>query len=178
MPKEQQQQGSLVQDMKNSFNLSLWLINSLCLCFFVFIRSGMGTRALGWEGLIVFGSLPMLAALLHSNAMLLFWKAWIVMALFRMLTADRNQHTRYPGWPWVMSILTLGLLGESKLRFLEPFMLLGVAYLISDVSMPAAKAIAFGGIAIGINNRIGMALRRKIRDDIRDAAHDAANYYR
>lgn len=85
-------------------NLSFQLASIHAACVWPFTRSGFGTHAFSgypWSLLLMLGY----AAARPCPAMQWYIPAWLLMVLYRRATADRRQHSKYQGAPWLFKRL-------------------------------------------------------------------------
>jgi hypothetical protein len=98
MPQQQQHTPSLLDRSRDYFNLFNFSADVITASVRPFTRVGMGTKGLGTPAFVagVF-FLPAYAGMTHSPDMILYWQAWIVMAIYARMKADRSEHTAYQG---------------------------------------------------------------------------------
>jgi len=85
---------------KDIVNLSFQLASIHAACVWPFTRSGFGTHAFRgypWSLLLMLGY----AAARPCPAMQWYIPAWLLMVLYRRSTANRHQHSKYQGYPWL-----------------------------------------------------------------------------
>lgn len=117
-------------------NIGFTLASIHTACITPFIRSRFGTHA--------FAGYPMAGLLMFfyagfARCPLLLWyiPAWMAMIAYRRLTADRNQHSRYQGYPWVFGWMA----NEYVARVFEVFIAFFAAVFLSMVSKPLSKFV-------------------------------------
>lgn len=134
MPREMPQpQGDKPEDVVNVV-FSIASIHAACIT--PFLRSRFGSHA--------FAGYPLAALLMFfyagfANCPLLAWYIlpWMAMIAFRRITSDRNQHSRYQGYPWVFARLA----NEYAARVAEVFICFFAALFLSTVSEPLAAFV-------------------------------------
>ena len=165
-PQETQQQPTNLYDARASFNLFNAVANVHAKCLLPFTRCHMGKHGMGLLPSI-FAAFLMLAYAQYARApeMLLFCRAWLVMAVLRRLTADRRQHTEYEGWPWLFGFLR----NQQLARLLEAGSLWLIGGWLSTYSVPLGRFVAAGAFSYGFK----YAVDRIVDGRMQDAAHDA-----
>jgi hypothetical protein len=116
MARPQQQQSSMLMDMRTSFNIVTLIADVHTACIRPLTRSHQGPHALGWPGFWAMLAIPLYAGLADAPGMLTYWYFWTAMVAYRRLTADRRQHTEYQGRPWMFAWF---MRDELNMRALE-----------------------------------------------------------
>jgi hypothetical protein len=170
MPRQQQADAPRpFFDLKGNFNAGYRITEfGVALVRPIFL-SGQGIRAYGMESLFAFCALPVLASYTHSYAIQLYWYAWCLMLIFRRLTPDRSQHTLYWGRNRLVRWLTLGLLGHSAERYLEPLLIAGIAWLASSHSLPLSRLLYFGAFSYVMQYRLAVEMDKRDEEAIHNA---------
>ncbi len=115
---------------RTKFWLAYTVIGGLTVLTRPFINHGQGVNFFGVETLYAFIGVPVLASYAKSPEMVTFWYLWLFFLAKARITANRNEDSKYMGWPWLASWATLGLLPEGLLRIIEPFIVYGIARLV------------------------------------------------
>jgi len=170
----------------------LSIVNLVCACLglsvAVFIRKDFGERYLSWVNLFFgytvvanfsfFGGL--ITMFTHRGGeqfMFFFWIAFILVSLWhkreiaRKIKAGERWHSMYAG----TSILPLPLSQENIYKFGEPAVVLGIGYLLWEVSGQVGLWLILSGLALFVNNHIIYHNQRQAILDVRDAEIEAKN---
>lgn len=161
-----------------------WRLGSLwATCFTIPIRSRLGCEYPGWGGLVAFLGMPVFAAYAHSEAVLWWWKAWIVILIGRRLgTFIRERRgdfeaSRYQGWPWLAIRLPF-VRTELRARAVEPWLYALASYAAYPHDAGLGKFFLSGALALAVVNAIQRQLLYKERLAIRDAQIAMAQHER
>ncbi len=97
---------------------------------------------------------------------------WMILILFRRLTADRTQHSRYQGYPWLARRFPF-MKGELKARTLEPWLLFASGVYLYTVSQPLGELFFIGCaslfIVLGTELEVARAQKRAMDDEEKNA---------
>ena len=157
-------------DLKGNFNFLCRATSFFALWVIPFLLGGNGTRVYGAQAFFVCLTMPIIAELTHSQAMLSYWKLWCVMVVIRKITADRSQNTDY----WGHSILRWLTFGRH--RFFEPLAVALVAFLLGPVSVPLARVFWAGAISLAFQYRVAAEIEKRRAEARRNLAIDANRY--
>jgi hypothetical protein len=148
MPRQQQQQQeqTFPVDMRTSFNILYFVVCFFTMTILPFTRSRMGTRGVGAAGFWAMLFIPLYAGTVHSDAILTFWYAWVIMVIYRRITADKNQHPQFTGWVWMFDWL---IKDELNARRLEAVSMLIVGNLLKEWSEPVGQFVIYGSFSLG-----------------------------
>lgn len=170
---QQEQQNSIVDDIRMTVNLTYVIANTHSLCLTPFIRSSFGLRAMGLSGWFSFVLLVLIAASTPDRGMTVYFYAWIVVVSFqRMRTVSRNrrgqrEHSRYGGWPW-LAMLVPTINSEHKAKEFEPFMCLAIGLTLMPLSPVVGGFVAAGMLSLGIVQGCHVEARRRTVLSMRD----------
>jgi hypothetical protein len=166
MPPQQQEKQSMLIDMRTSFNILYFVASIHAKCIEPFTRSGMGTRGIGAAGFWAMLFIPAYAGTVHADEMLAYWHAWVLMVIYRRVTADRKQHTDFGGWVWMFDWL---IKDELNARRLEAVSMLVLGNLLSAWSEAVGQFVTYGFFSLGIKCVIDGINRARQKE----AAHNA-----
>ncbi len=166
MPRQQQQEQSFHTDMRTGFHILYIGTNVLTAGVRPVTRSGMGTRGIGAPGFWTMLFIPLYAGTTNSPEMLTYWYVWVVMVIYRRITADRHQHTNFQGWVWAFDWL---IKDELNARRLEAVSMLIVGNLLSAWSEPVGQFVSYASYALGVQ----CVLDAMTRTRQKEAAHNA-----
>src|SRR5690349_21771385 len=96
-----QQEPTSPYNLRSSFDLVMFTATILSMCILPLTRRRMGRRCMGRHGFFAMLLIFFYAGLQNSIDMFHYLYVWIGMVIFRRLTADKQQHTRYPGSVWL-----------------------------------------------------------------------------
>lgn len=125
------------------------------------LRARWGTQA--YEHLWFCGVYMLVYAGFAESPEILYWvPAWIILLIFRSLTADRNQESIYRGWPWLGALFVRR---ERNARFIEAALVLGTGYWwggpIGTFLMLAGGGLFF---TLKVDSMVLQARRRAMQD--------------
>lgn len=166
MPQQQQRESSWLDDARTGFNLATFGADVLNACFQPFTRSGMGTGGLGMAGVGALLLILIYAGLANAPDMLIYWYAWLGMVIYRRITADKSQHTKFHGCVWMFDWCTQH---EMTARLLEAAAMPLLGSMIGRFSEPVGLFITFGVFSFGYRYAIDQATVARRRD----AGHNA-----
>jgi hypothetical protein len=169
-PREMSQPKSLTEERKGAVNIVHTFAVWHTLCVTPILRSRHGTRA--------FGGYPaafimMLVYAEYTRAYLMVYyyiPAWMIMVVFRRITADREQDSYYRGYPWCFGWMA----NEYVARLAECFVCFFAFVFTSQVSMPLAKFFLVEIVSLVIVLAAEDIVLRKRKADIADAQRRAA----
>ena len=165
MPGEQPPNGFPI-GARQSFNYLHFFVDAYAMCFFPFIRYGMGKRGIGAAGFFALIIMLLYAGSTGSDDMLLYIKAWCIFAVYRRLRHDRQQHTNYPGWPlltdWLIKSDRFARVGEAGLVYV-------IGTYLYEWSAPVGQFVAWGALPLAIKCFIYFAAYERQTE----AAHNA-----
>lgn len=104
---------------KDILNLCFNVASAYGACLWPFTRSRFGTHAFSGYGLSLVG-MVLYGADRQSDAMNWYIVAWVIALVYRRLSADGNQHSRYQGYAYVfgwMASQHVAKLGECFIAF-------------------------------------------------------------
>ncbi len=136
-------------------------------CFTPLIRSGFGTHAFASYFFSMIG-MYVYAGYAYCPQLVLYLPVWIVMVAFRRITADRTQHSRYQGFPWLVAILPFAR-KELHARMLEPWLLFFGGMFLFQYSEPLGKFVMGGCAAL----LVVLATEMEVVRARKRAMHDA-----
>lgn len=164
MPQQQQEEPFTLTTTINF--VYIWAaVQSACVA--PFLRTGMGTRALGWLCPMALVWMLCYAAFRPCPLLIPYLAVWLVMCAVQRLAADRSQHSRYPGFPLPCR---LGLArSEQAGRLVESVVMAGVAFVLFDLDRPLSDfaSLSSGGLLVKLI--VDGVLRQKRLQDLRDA---------
>jgi hypothetical protein len=167
MPRQQQQQeSSMLIDMRTSFNLLNFLADAHTASIRPFTRSGMGTRGIGAPGFWAMLLILAYAGFANAPEMILYFWAWLAMVVYRRITADRRQHTDFQGWVWMFDWC---LKDELKAHLLEAVSMWAIGGFLCGFSEPLGQFVMLGAVSFGVKYAINAATVARRRE----AAHNA-----
>jgi hypothetical protein len=100
-------------------NLGFNVASAYGACLWPFTRSHFGSHAFAGYPLSLIG-MVVYAGWRNCDAMMTYLVVWLVALIYRRLTADRNQHSRFQGYPWVFGWMAnqhVAKLGECFIAF-------------------------------------------------------------
>ncbi len=109
--------------------------------FLPLLRSRCGSHAFEHLWPCVF-YIPFYAAFTDAPEIIYWVPVWLVLLVFRRLTHDRNQHSRYRGWPWLGGLFTRR---EKNARLIEATLVLAGGYALDG---PAGKFLMIGAAGL------------------------------
>jgi hypothetical protein len=165
MPDQQTQPGFQIGP-RQTFQYSHFFVDAYAMCFYPFIRYGMGKRGIGAAGFFALIIMLLYAGSTRSEGMLIYMKAWCIFAVYRRIRHDNNQHTNFPGWP----LLTDWLIKSDRFaRAAEAVLVYVIGTYISDWSDPVGLFVAWGALPLAIKCFIYFAAYERQTE----AAHNA-----
>ncbi|WP_337177538.1 hypothetical protein [Paludisphaera sp.] len=162
-------------------NLAIFALTVHALCLTPFLRSGQGRRGLGWAGLCAALLIPMWAGFARSEPLVLYWYAWLVFVAYRRLESlirrwrGERVHSRYVGYPWLAGII---FRNESAALYFEPFLCLGLGYLLQGVDEGLGFFVSCGALSLGAIALMDRERRISIDTAITDGEIEAQQYWR
>jgi hypothetical protein len=164
-PKEMSSSKSFMDEQKGMFNIVHAFAVWYSTCVTPFLRSRHGTRAVGgYAGafLLMIGY----AEYTRSFVMVYYYvPAWMLMSLYRRITADRNQDSYYRGYPWVFGWFT----NQYIARLAETFVCFFAAVFVSPYSPQLADFLLGSIVALIVVLASEVSVLRKYKLDIEDA---------
>jgi hypothetical protein len=109
MPGQQQQQPNnspMLIAMRPAFTIATFFADVATASIRPFTRYREGTRGMGTAGFWAMVSIPVYAGLAEAPDMLAYWHLWLAMAIYRRITADPAQDTRFQGFAWMFTWCT------------------------------------------------------------------------
>lgn len=177
MRQQQQQPGDLFEDTRKGFNAVVFLLDVYASAVYPFIRTRRGVRSMGKEWLLALVLVTVYTSETRSVGMWAYWHAFLLMSVYRRVTADRSQITVYPGFPWAARLATLGMLrDEYWLRAVEPFLCLAFGLAVYPASPALGKFVGAGFILLRLKNGIEAHMRRRMRESMHDARISMEQY--
>jgi hypothetical protein len=169
MPQQQQQQqreSSWLIDMRTTFNLVTFVVDTHTACIRPFTRSHMGTRGMGAAGFWAMLAIPLYAGLAEASDLLSYWYLWLGMVICRRIKADKYQHPHYQGWPWMFDWCMKSDLG-SRLMEAATMPLLGS--IVSAFSEDVGLFVTAGVFSFGLRYAIDAMTSARRREAARIA---------
>jgi len=162
---------------------SFWFIlvlQTMSVSMEVFLRKGMGSRALGLRAGLALLLIPLWLLLWpHDNGVPLlgFWACYLVAYLAQNAAASRRfrrgeaTHSRYTGYPRLMRFFPRA--DESKFKAsVEPLIVFLTGALLTGWNAPLATYLMFASFALaGTSAVIDAAMKARVRD-LNDARID------
>jgi|SRR5271166_497525 len=167
MPPQQQQEPSMLVDMRTSFNIANFLADTHSACIRPFTRTGMGARGLGAPGFFAGILILAYAGFADAPDMLLYFQAWLIMAVYRQIfSVDKRQHTQFQGFVWAFD---WAIKNELNARLLEAGSMWIIGGALSGFSEAVGRFVSAGVFSLGLKYLIDASTvqRRK------EAAHNA-----
>jgi hypothetical protein len=164
---QQQHQSSWPNDARAGFNLVTFAADVHIACIRPFTRSGMGTG--GMTGMASLGAMlfiPIYAGLVEAPEMLTYWYAWLAMAIYRRIKADKSQHTEFHGIVWIFDLCVQR---ERTAQLLEAATMPVLGAIIGQWSDDVGLFITTGVFSFGYRYVINVAADARRRA----AAHNA-----
>jgi hypothetical protein len=161
-------------DVGNSAAMIYMAADAISTCHTPPFSSRFGREYPGFRGVFAFLAMPVLAAFLESEAILLWWKLWIAVVVVRrigMFIRERRgdwEHSGYRGWPWLAMRIPF-VRTETQARACEPFLFAAAAYFATPYDQGFAAFLAMGAGSLFIVNIFHAQIRYKERIAFRDA---------
>lgn len=125
-------------------------------CITPILHAKPGTHAFMWAGPFAAVLMFFWAGVGELPELLLYLPVWFVFVVFRRITANRNAHSRYMGYPWIVLRL-LPFLPEWLAIMLEGVLIAGTGILIRNVY----PALGFFVTACGVGLLVKEAINRE-----------------
>ncbi len=171
----QQQQNNDPMQMKDTFNLVYALVHGHSTAITPFLRTSFGKEALGMNGLAALAIILLYGGLMNCYEMFIYLCVWLVAVIYQRVKQFRNrmngfvQHSRYNGYPALAYKLFPRIQSEGNAKGAEAFLCLGVGWLLTYVSQPLGWFVMAGWVSIMFSEGLGVELRRKKLQAMRDA---------
>jgi hypothetical protein len=166
MPPQQQQEPSMLLDLRTSFNIANFLADTHSACIRPFTRTGMGARGLGAPAFFAAILILAYAGNAHAPDMLLYFQAWLVMVVYRRITADKTQHSHFQGWVWMFDWCVKN---ELTARLLEAGSMWIIGGILSGFSEAIGRFVSAGVFSLGLKYLIDASTVQRQKE----AAHNA-----
>jgi len=163
---QQQQQPSMLVDMRTSFNIANFLADIHSACIRPFTRTGMGARGLGASGFFAGILILAYAGFADAPDMLLYFQAWVIMAVYRRITADKTQHSQFQGFVWMFDWCVKN---ELTARLLEAGSMWVIGGILSGFSEAVGRFVSAGVFSLGLKYLIDASTIQRQKE----AAHNA-----
>lgn len=170
MPQQQQPNNSLLPiDMRTGFNIWTYGADVWCVCLWLFTRCRMGKHGMGMAGFWAMIFIPIYAGLTRSHDLLIFWHYWMAMAIFRRITHDPAQDSRFRGFVWMFSWCTNS---EMTARLLEAASMPLIGTLVSAFSEDVGRFITLGTFPLAYRYILDALTIAKREEAVANAIHD------
>ena len=166
MPRQQQQQPSLLTDMRTGFNVAILIADAHSACIRPLTRTGMGVRGMGTPGVLALFFIPVCASLAESPDLLTYWYGWIAMVIYRRLKAEPFQHPDYQGRVWMFHWC---MKDEINARLMEAGMMPIIGGFLCQISEPIGLFVTAGFFSFGLRYVVDAAAHRRRKEAIRAA---------
>ena len=162
-------------DLRTSFNLLYFGIDSYSKCFTVFSRRYFGGEALGFSSLAALGIMLVYAA--HnpaSNGMRLFIPMWMFMLVVQRvgtrLAGWRGMtiHSRYVGQPW-LGLAFPFVRTELAARWMEALSFFAIGTFLGEYDLALGQFVLFGCFGLVVKNAMDLEIDRKLLVRMHDA---------
>ena len=135
------------------------------------LRSGFGSKAFAsYPITLIF--MVVASAYLRCPQLITYIPVWLVLVVLRRITADRTQHSRYQGYPWLMRLIPF-VRNEFQGRLLEPGIIFFTGVFLAPSSLPLARFVIGGSlslfIVLGTEMEVMCARKRAMHDARVDA---------
>lgn len=168
MPRQQQQQQqpSLLTDMRTSFNILVFVADAHTACIRPFTRTGMGPRGMGTPGFWAMLFIPVYAGLARAPDMLTYWYFWIAMVIYRRLSCEKFQHPDYQGRVWMFHWC---MKREIDARLMEAGTMPLLGGILCGISEPIGLFVTAGIFSFGLRYVVDAAAHQRRIEAIRAA---------
>jgi len=167
---ESGQSGQGNQKKSDPLGALYFLCNIHATCFTVWIRSGYGSEALGFAGII---ALVVMAFCMALEPLMLFWIiAWILAVIVQRIITFRSKnvvHSRYNAYPWLAMKVPFLKNEKTARQFTEPAMCLLVGVLLLPLSQFMGVFLGLGFITLMVRNAVEQQIHDRRITRMRDA---------
>ncbi len=150
------------------------LLYSLCAvingAFTPFIRSRFGSMGFASHPISLL-LMVFYGAAAPCPEMSLYIPVWLMFVILRRFKPDRNQHSRYQGYPWLCRIFTRN---EYQARMIEPWVVFGIGLCLVDVAPALAQFMVIGCASLFVTLCVETASLQARKRAMEDAQKDAA----
>jgi hypothetical protein len=185
----QQQSPGNGNDGRNGAQWAMLMLRSITVTVEVFLHRDFGSRYIGTQGFVGLLIILFFGAFINvpgTNGLMMFLMAYLFVCLVARVQIDRRkrrgldpQHSRYTGWPYLMSVFPRCSELTVK-RFIEPALVVTVAALVMNfVPALGLYLMMAGGVLFTMVNYDEAEERRRIQsmqDSIIDASQRAERF--
>jgi hypothetical protein len=170
MPQQQQPNHSLLPiDMRTGFNIWIFIVDAWCAGLWPFTRCHMGTRGMGTAGFWAMLFIPIYAGLAEAPDLLAYWHLWLAMAIYRRITADPVQDTRFQGFVWMFNWCTKS---EMTARLLEAASMPLIGGILSTFSEDIGRFLTLAIFPLSFRYLVDALTIAKREEAVANAIHD------
>jgi hypothetical protein len=153
-------------------NIVYGIANIVNGCFTPFLRNGFGSRGFAAHPISLIFMIGY-AGFANCPEMSLYIPVWLLFVLMRQLKTNKNQHSRYQGYPWLCRMIPF-VNTEYKARTVEPWVLFFGGIFLMDVSLGIGQLLIIGCATLFVVLMIEVASISARKRAMEDARHEAA----
>lgn len=177
-----QEQGKGRGGGNTGINLVGAVVEAMAFTMALFLHRKFGSRYIGRNAamgilvILVFAAvMPMPGAWTMILFLVAYFKAWIYAragVLYRRFKRQENEHTRYSGWPYLMTVLP-GWTELTVKRFIEPLLVVVVGVVLWFFVPGLGLYLVMAGVSLFISVELAEAYDRRRAEMMHDAVIEA-----